>query len=133
MRALPGKYVEGDITLKKDARSYLESEKVPIVNSADVEATALIRWNPETDSKTVNIVVVGLGPICRLDVDGAVHAPAGRHHKHSLMQSDCPEANLKRGIERRDDLAGADIGTVWKEFCRMAAIEHKGQLKVVES
>lgn len=133
LRDLPGKYVDGDIILQKDGRVYLESEKLIIVNSDDVDATVLLRWNPETDSKTVNVIVSGLGPVCRLDVDGTVHAPAGRHHKHSLVHPDCPVSNLGRGVVRRDDLAGQDIATVWTEFCRMANIEHRGQLRVIES
>lgn len=112
--------------------AYLESEKISIVNSEGVPAFVVVRWNPQTDSKTVNVAVRGVGPICRLDVDGAVHAPAGRHHKHSLQTARCPEENLKREIQRRDDLAGATIHQVFTEFCRIARVEHTGTLKVPE-
>ena len=134
LRDLPGKTIEGDILLSRIATRgpYLESEKTLIVNSHEVEAFAIVRWNKETDSKTVNVFVSGVGPICRLDVDGRVHAPAGRHHKHSLRTPSCPEGNLGRDIQPRDDLAGRTIQQVFTEFCRIAGIIHRGTLKVQE-
>jgi hypothetical protein len=134
LRDLPGKSIEGDIALSPPmaGAAYLESEKIPILNSEDVPAFVVVRWNPQTDSKTVNVAVRGVGPICRLDVDGRIHEPAGRHHKHSLRSAACPEENLKRDLQRRDDLAGATIQQVFAEFCRIAGVEHVGTLKVPE-
>ena len=132
LRDLPDKYVEGDIVLKRPVRGadYFESEKIRIISSAMMDAYVVVRWNEETDSKTVNTFIVGVGPICRLDVDGKVHAPAGRHHKHSLIHPRCPDENLKRGITRRDELAGLTIQQVFTEFCRNANIRHDGTLRV---
>ena len=132
LRDLPNKEIHGDIVLKRANNSdYLEAEKVLIGNALKVEALMTVRWNPETDAKTINVHVVGVGPICRLDVDGQVHPPAGRHHKHSLVLSSCPETNLKRGVHDRDDLAGKSIEEVFKEFCRISSIEHNGKLRVM--
>jgi hypothetical protein len=70
--------------------------------------------------------VSGLGPICRLDVDGAAHRPAGRSHKHSLVTERCPDWNLRDGVEDRPDLAGRPLAEVFAIFCAMAGIVHEG-------
>jgi hypothetical protein len=79
-------------------------------------------------SKTINVHVPGLGPICRLDVDGPAHRPAGRSHKHSLQNERCPDRNLPDGVIDRPDLAGSTLRQVFTEFCRIADIKHLGQL-----
>ncbi|MFC7331954.1 hypothetical protein [Rhodocista pekingensis] len=74
--------------------------------------------------------VTGIGPICRLEVDGRPHKPAGRSHKHALHTPDCPRENLKRGVIDRGDLNGQSLKAVFDAFCRMAHIIHVGELIV---
>jgi hypothetical protein len=70
--------------------------------------------------------VPGVGPICRLDVDGVAHRPAGRSHKHSLRTERCPGENLPLAPKDRPDLSGLPLRELFVEFCRMARIEHRG-------
>ena len=76
-------------------------------------------------SKTFNVVFIGLGPICRLDVDGTAHRPAGRSHKHALATPRCPDQNLRQ-VTDRPDLSGSSLRAVFEAFCAMAQIEHLG-------
>lgn len=87
-----------------------------------------MRYNEIVGSKTINVYVPGIGPICRLDVDGNAHRPAGRSHKHSLQAERCPDRNLPDALDR-SDLAGSSLREVFSEFCRMACISHHGQLE----
>jgi len=91
-----------------------------------VDIRLLIRFNPETGSKTINAVMAGVGPICRLDVDGAEHKCLGRSHKHTVRGPRCPEKNLRDGVSTRQDLAGKSLRDVFDEYCRLARIEFAG-------
>jgi hypothetical protein len=85
-----------------------------------------ITYNPESDTKGINVWVVGLGPICRLDVDGQVHGDVGRSHKHALQRESCPANNLPKATARAD-LSGKTVLEVFHEFCTIANIRHEGQ------
>ncbi|MBK9365681.1 MAG: hypothetical protein IPN01_05085 [Deltaproteobacteria bacterium] len=54
----------------------LIAEGILIENPRRVELILSITLNPVVGSKTLNVHVPGVGPICRLDVDGAAHRPA---------------------------------------------------------
>jgi hypothetical protein len=130
LRDLPGKYIEGDITLvprKKD--SPLWAAKAHI-GGASIEVRLDIEWNAKNESKTLNVTIPGIGAICRLEIDSKPHYPYGRNHKHALKESDCPtpSINLSRDIQNRDDLSGKDMQEIFNDFCRKAKIEHRGQL-----
>jgi hypothetical protein len=77
-----------------------------------------------------NVHVPGIGPICRLDVDGPAHRPCGRSHKHSLQTEGCPDRNLPDGVIDRPDLAGKSLQEVFGQFCEMAQIRHTGTFEV---
>lgn len=85
-----------------------------------------INFNPEVGSKTFNVTAAGVGPICRLDVDGPAHRPVGRSHKHSLQTDRCPERNLPDNVDDRADLAGKTLSELFAIFCEMADITHEG-------
>lgn len=74
---IPGKEIRQDIRFsKRQATSpALVAENIEIHNDAGTEARLNITYNPEIGSKTFNIHVSGVGPICRLDVDGTAHRP----------------------------------------------------------
>jgi hypothetical protein len=131
LRDLPGKSIAEDIVLKrkKAGSPVLESGAVPISAESGILANLYLSVNEETDAKTVNIMIVGVGPICRLDVDGKVHRPAGRSNKHTLRTAECPAENLARDVIDRPDLAGISVDRVFAEFCEMAHIEFSGSLK----
>jgi hypothetical protein len=131
LRDLSGKRIPEDIVLKrkKAGSPVFESGPVPIAMESGVLANLYVSFNEETESKTVNVMIVGVGPVCRLDVDGRVHRPAGRSHKHALRTPECPAENLARDLIDRPDLAGLSLERVFAEFCNMAHIEFSGSLR----
>jgi hypothetical protein len=133
LRDLPGKFIAGDIVLERGKEtSPLLSAIVAIENSAGVEAKLKVELNEETDAKTLNVWIPGIGPICRLDVDTRPHKPCGRSHKHSLQQPDCPHPsiNLSRNVTDRAEMQGKTIHEVFTNFCVESMIEHRGVLIV---
>jgi hypothetical protein len=134
LRDLSGKRITAEIVLrsKKDRRGVQMSGPVPIESSNVVLAHLYVEHNVETDSKSINVMMAGIGPICRLEVDSRVHRPAGRSHKHSLRMPDCPTKNLPIDVMDRPELTGASLEVVFEEFCRMAHIEFTGGIKVLE-
>jgi hypothetical protein len=104
----------------------LVAENVVIENVSGVALRLNINYNPEVGSKTFNVTAAGVGPICRLDVDGPAHRPAGRSHKHSLQTDRCAERNLPDNVEDHADLAGKPVTELFAIFCQMADITHKG-------
>ena len=128
LRDLPGKKIEADIRFSKRTAlaPVLVAEGIRIDNEHGVELVLNIQFNPKVGAKTMNVHVPGVGPICRLDVDGPAHRPHGRSHKHSLEDEKCPRRNLPDGVIDRPDLAGKSIREVFEEFCEMASIEHVG-------
>jgi hypothetical protein len=130
LRDLPGKRIVGDIALKrkKDSSIVFASGAVQIEADHGTLANLHLEYNEATDAKTVNVTIVGVGPVCRLDVDGKVHRPAGRSHKHALKMPECPSNNLPLAVIDRPDLAGQPIEHVFAEFCAMAHIEFNGEI-----
>lgn len=132
LRDLPGKRILGDIrpVRQRQLAPLLVAEGIKIENSEGIELVLTIQYNPVVGSKTMNVHVPGVGPICRLDVDGPSHQPHGRSHKHALQSARCPDRNLPDGIVARNDLAGKALQEVFSDFCRMANITHTGQLEL---
>lgn len=128
LRDLPSKRIRQDIrwTRRTALRPLLETDGIVIENTEDLELRRNLNFNPENGSKTVNVYVRGLGPICRLDVDGTRHGDAGRSHKHALREDRCPDRNLPDGVMARHELSGQSMREVFQEFCRLALIEHEG-------
>jgi hypothetical protein len=128
LRDLSDKTIKVDIRLaaRRQTHPALVADNIEIENCTNTVLRMNISYNPETGSKTINVVAVGVGPICRLDVDGPAHRPCGRSHKHSLQQPRCPERSLPDGVVDRPDLAGKPIVELFAIFCEMAKISHTG-------
>lgn len=128
LRDLPGKAILGDIRCVQSRflAPVLEADKILIENSAGIELIMNLSFNPQTGKKTVNVYVPGVGPICRLDVDGPNHRDAGRSHKHSLQTDRCPERNLPDGVLAYPSLSGRSIKDVFDELCRISGIAFHG-------
>jgi len=132
LRDMSGKRITEEIKLTPKRRNspVLASGAIPIENGRDVPAKLNIEYNTQTDAKSVNVSVAGVGPICRLEVDARAHRPYGRSHKHALSSELCPYENLKRDIIEKSELSGMDINQVFDEFCRLARIDFLGTLRV---
>lgn len=128
LRDVPDKVIEEDIrfTRKKNLGPLLTAEDIRVANRLGYDIRLTIKVNPETGSRNFNIHVSGVGPICRLDVDDQAHRPAGRSHKHSLRQPNCPLGNLPF-VEDRPGDSGRSLEDLFRRFCLMANIQHRGQ------
>lgn len=124
VRDVPGKVIRADIRFSR--RQALTVEGIVITNDAAVDLRLNITFNPEVGSKTFNVHVPGVGPICRLDVDGPAHRPAGRSHKHSLRTERCPDRNLPDGVVDKPELSGQSVRELFDFFCELAQIRHEG-------
>lgn len=130
LRDIPGKVIRGDIRFvaRQAITPAVVAENIEILNDHQVELRLTIHVNPEIGSKTFNVHVPGKGPICRLDVDGTAHRPAGRSHEHSLQSERCPDRNLADGVDDRPELSGKSLTELFGVFCAMAKISHDGLL-----
>lgn len=128
LRDIPGKVIRGDIRLaaRRQTQPALIAENILIENDTGTVLRLNISYNPEVGSKTFNVTAAGVGPICRLDVDGPAHRPAGRCHKHSLQTERCPDRNLPDNVADRPELSGRPLGELFALFCEMAQITHEG-------
>jgi hypothetical protein len=128
LRDLPGKAILMDIRFvaRQATRPLLTSDELRVENSRGVDARLNITHNPQVGSTTFNIHVPGTGPICRFDVDGTPHRPAGKTHKHSLQTEECPDRNLPDGVIDMPEWSGRPIQELFEAFCGMAKIEHHG-------
>jgi hypothetical protein len=128
LRDIPDKVIRGDIRLvqRRQTLPAMVADNVEIENSSGTALKLNISYNPEVGSKTFNVTAAGIGPICRLDVDGPAHRPAGRSHKHSVQTDRCPDRNLPDGVIERADLAGKSVTDLFAIFCQIANITHEG-------
>lgn len=127
LRDLPNKVIRGDIRfVTRDATRPLLIAEVDLENDEGAPLKLNLRYNPRDGAKTINVHVPGVGAICRLDVDGHNHPPAGRQHKHAVQNHRCPDKNLPHAVGR-PDLAGRSMRECFDEFCRIATISHHGQ------
>lgn len=133
LRDLPGKVIRGDIVFvaRRQSSPAVVAENIVIENGVGTPLRLHISFNPEVGSKTFNVVAVtdtGTGAICRLDVDGPAHRPAGRCHKHSLQTERCiePSQNLRTNVEDMPQLSGMSLADLFTHFCTVANITHVG-------
>lgn len=135
LRDIPGKVIRQDIRFSKRQATApaVVAEGITITNTGNVELRLNITFNAEVGSKTFNVHVPGVGPICRLDVDGTPHRPAGRSHKHALQSERCPDRNLPDGVVDRADLSGQSVRELFDVFCAIGNIEHIGAFESPDS
>jgi hypothetical protein len=127
---LPSKTIVTDIRFapKSGHPSLLVAEGIEVGNSLNWKAKLSIHFNPDEDSKIVNMHVDNeKGAICRLCVDNQPHWPCGRSHKHFVMTPDCPRQNLPSGVSDRPDLSGKTLREVFDVFCELTFITFSGE------
>jgi hypothetical protein len=128
LRDLPGKRIREDIRFiaSRAIRPLVIAEDVRIQNEHGIDLRLTIKYNPEVGASTFNVHVPGIGPICRLDVDGPPHRPLGRSHKHAMQNEECPRRNLPDGVTDLPGLSGKSVPDLFAAFCEMASIQHAG-------
>lgn len=131
LRDLPDKRIEGNVTfsLKKNARPIHTLDQIAVQNSLGIDLVLQGSYNPEINKLSIQFFVRGVGPICRLCVNGREHQGHGRTHKHDLRHEDDPGRNIPR-VVGRPDLAGKSPHEAWSTLCEQAHITHSGYFSV---
>ncbi len=130
LRGLDGKYIDDDIEFRASPETgpNLSFDKIVIYNRIGYKIFLNGTYSPRIKKITYNFVLKGLGPICRVDVNGTFHKDKGRTHKHEVINEGDPQRNLPEAIAR-PDLEGKTPREVWKIICKEAKIEHRGEFK----
>jgi hypothetical protein len=130
LRDLPGKRVTANIvwTTPRDAKPNRVFELVALENELGCDVVVNGTYKPDIPAVTYNFVLRGVGPICRVDVNGTIHGNAGRTHKHDLRQEADPQKNLPVAVDRKD-LDGKTPRQVWEDLCTRANIQHTGNFQ----
>jgi len=127
LRNLPDKRIAEDIRfeVKQPTRPLMTFEGVVVENSLNYDVVLNGTYNPDIPSVKFNFVLRGIGPICRVCMNGKIHKPAGRTHKHDLRKDSDPANNLPTAVER-PDLVGKSAKEVWDILLHQANIQHTG-------
>lgn len=128
LRDLPGKTISSDIIYikKPDYGGNLAFSQISVENDTGWDVLLNGTYKPEIPTITFNFVVRGIGPICRVCVNGSFHGTSGRTHKHSLRDPNDPRSNLPTALPR-PDLDGKTVVEVWETLCLEANIKHTGK------
>lgn len=109
---------------QSDTSPLLVFENVRLENSLGLDLRLNGKYNPLVPSIVFNFKIRGVGPICRVEINGTMHK-GSRTHKHSLQNEDDPRQNLPYA-GHRPDLEGKTARGVWEVLCSQARIEHEG-------
>jgi hypothetical protein len=124
---LPDKCINDDIVflpMKGFSETHAFSD-VGVLMTSEHALAINGHYNCRTGAITYNVVVVGTGAICRYDLGGTSHGPAGRYHSHSVKRADDVRRKLPN-VDRRDDLRGLTAKQAWDKLCEDAKITHTG-------
>jgi hypothetical protein len=127
LRDLTDKEINQNIIYRMENPVTLSFDNVPVSNSLGIDLVLNGVIKPDIPQYKFNFQVRGIGPICRVEVNGRIHKPAGRTHKHDLQKESCPRLNLPRAVAR-PDLEAMSVEEVWEAICRQARIKHLGKL-----
>lgn len=128
LRDLKGKCIRSDIEFRPDPKvsPNLVFDNVEVHNAEGAELFLNGTYKPFIPAVTFNFAVKGVGPICRLDVNGTVHGTQGRTHKHALQSDADPRMNLPQAIAR-PDVVELSVREIWNKLCQEANIRHEGR------
>lgn len=131
LRNLPAKTILDDIvfTPSRTNSNTLSFEGIQVHNSLGVVLLLNGSYTPNIPSVKFNFSVRSAGgPICRVCVNGTVHKPVGRTHKHDLRTDACPRKQLPHATARPDlDIDKQTPREIWETICREAGIVHEGK------
>lgn len=130
LRDLPDKTITGDIEVVQKKHATIHASKaISVQNNLGIDLQLNVLCHKHIPHFTFNFSVKGVGPICRYDVNGAIHGNAGRTHKHALETDRCPERHLPNARPRNDlDIPGITIEDVWDVVCKEANLLHQGRI-----
>jgi hypothetical protein len=131
LRDLPHKQVVDDITFTPKNATTLVFQDVPVANALGLDLVLNGSFKPDIPAVKYNFSIKGVGPICRVDVNGSIHGTEGRTHKHDLQTDSCPRKNLPTA-KARPDLERLTALQVWQKVCAMANIQHTGRFEEPE-
>ena len=127
LRDVPDKEINQNIVYRMESPVTLSFDNVAVSNSLGIDLVLNGVIKPGIPQYKFNFHVRGVGPICRVEVNGKIHGTAGRTHKHDLQMESCPRMNLPHAVAR-PDLAAMTVEEVWATICRQAHIKHLGKL-----
>lgn len=129
LRDVADKRIAADIVFqqRKETSPNLTFDEVVVENRLGFDVVLNGTYKPALPAVTFNFVLRGVGPICRVCVNGTIHRGAGRTHKHDLRHDDDTKGhkNLPEAVAR-PDLEGRSAREVWETLCRQANIVHSG-------
>jgi len=128
LRDLRGKQISVDIEFVANRATdpNLTFKDVPVENSLGYILRCNGTYKPGIPSVSFNFFIPDIGPICRIDVNGPIHKPVGRTHKHSLKKDDDPRKNLPTP-DAAPDFEGKTPRQIWELLCSSANIIHAGK------
>jgi hypothetical protein len=131
LRDLPDKKVVVDIAFTRKNSTTLVFQDVAVSNSLGFDLVLNGSFKPDIPAVKYNFCIKGVGPICRVDVNGSIHGSEGRTHKHDLRSESCPRNNLPHA-QRRSEFENLTAKQVWTKICLMANIQHTGRFEEPE-
>ena len=127
LRDLPNKRIDQDIRFvaARATDPNLTFSGVTLKNTAGWIVRLNGTYKPGIPSLTFNFSIPDVGAICRLDINGPVHKPVGRTHKHSLKNDEDPRKNLPTP-DAAPDFNNLSPSQAWALLCESARILHEG-------
>ncbi|MCA3269660.1 MAG: hypothetical protein INF44_04835 [Thalassospira sp.] len=124
---MDGKTIDVDIvfTQPRETALVFVASRIPINSSSGVKANLDIRYVPVNDYSCFNVTIEGTGQVCRLEHNANVHRNAGRDHKHTLQNEDCPQKDIPSAVSF-PGLSGKTVKEIFTIFCKSAHINHSG-------
>jgi len=128
LRDLPDKRITDDIVFTTTASnsSNLTFDNVRVENALGVDVIVNGTFKPSIPTTIFNFYIRGQGPICRVCVNGNIHDPVGRTHKHELRREEDQRTNLPTAFARAD-LENLSPKQVWDILLKDANITHTGK------
>ena len=127
LRDLPDKRITADIRFvaTRATDPSLTFSGVTLENTAGWIVRVNGTYKPDIPALTINFLIPDVGPICRVDINGPVHKPVGRTHKHSLRRDEDPRKNLP-SADAVPEFEKLSPREAWEKLCGLAHIVHEG-------
>lgn len=92
LRNLRGKAIDGDVKFRADSRGsqVMRVKRIEVQNAIGWPVSIDAHYDPRFPKFVLNFSIDGIGPICRVCVNGTEHKDVGRFHKHELREESDP-------------------------------------------